>query len=130
MYLRHLVGSVHGIVAAVVEEVSDAVSAEYLDEPLVLGAALVDACKLVARRAESPARGVAQRAYGCGALFAGVDQILGERTQDAVPPRIQLADLAAMPAGSLDDPAGGRIDDGGNSTGLGVEGVLGGLALH
>ena len=82
--LRHLVGGVHGIVAAVVEEVADVVRAEDLDQPLVLGAILVDSGQLVARRAESAARRVAQRADGGGALLAGVDQILGERAHDAV----------------------------------------------
>ena len=45
-------------------------------------------------------------------------------------PRIELADLAAMLAGGLDDPAGGSVDDGGNAAGLGIKGVLRGLALH
>ena len=61
-----------------------------------------------------------------GALLAGVDQVLGERADDAVASGIDLADLAAVLAGGLDHPAGGCVDDGGHAAGLGVEGVLGG----
>ena len=121
-------GGIHRIVAAVVKEVADVVGAEYLDQPLVLGAVLVDSGELVARRAESAARRVAQGADRRGGLLAGVDHVLGERADDAVPSRIELADLAAVLAGGLDDPAGGCIDDGGNSAGLGVEGVFWGRA--
>jgi hypothetical protein len=61
-----------------------------------------------------------------GALLAGVDHVLGERAHDAVASRIELADLASMLAGGLDDPACGGVDDGGNPAGLGVKGVFGG----
>ena len=84
---------VHGIVAAVVEEIADVVRAEYVDQPLVLGAILVDPRELVARRAEGAARRVAQRADGGRALLAGVDHVLGERADDAVAAGIYLADL-------------------------------------
>ena len=56
----HLLRRVHGIVAAVVEEIADVVRAEYVDQALVLGAILVDSGQLVARRAEGAARRVAQ----------------------------------------------------------------------
>ena len=62
--LGHLVRGIHGIVAAVVEEVADVVRPEYLDQPLVLGAVLVYPGELVARRAEGAAGRVAQGADG------------------------------------------------------------------
>ena len=57
--LRDLVGGVHRVAAAVVEEVADVVGFEDLDEPLVLGEVRVQAFELVAGRAEGAARAYA-----------------------------------------------------------------------
>ena len=56
--LRDLEGGVHGVVAAVVEEIADVVRAEDLDQALVFGAVLLEALELEARRAEGTGRGV------------------------------------------------------------------------
>ena len=85
--LRHLVRGVHRVAAAVVEEVADVVRLEDLDQPLVLGAVLVEALELVARGAERAARRVAQRRDGLRAISARrVDHVLGQRAEDAVAP--------------------------------------------
>ncbi len=122
--LRHLVGGVRGIVSAVVEEVTDVVRPEHLDQPLVLGAALLGALQLVAARSERPARRVAQRADRRSRLLRGVDEILGQRADDAVAPGVELPDPALVLARGLDDGAGGGVDRRGYAAGLGVEGVL------
>src|SRR5690348_1327382 len=54
--LRDLEGRVHGVVAAVVEEITDVVGAENLDQPLVFRAVLLEALQLEPCRAEGPGR--------------------------------------------------------------------------
>src|SRR6202035_2740455 len=116
---------IHGIVAAVVEEIADVVRAEYVDQALILRAILIEPRQLVAGRPEGAARRVAQGADGGAALLAGVDQVLGQGADDAVPAGINFADSAAMAARGFYQAAGGSIDDGGHSARLCVESVHG-----
>jgi hypothetical protein len=99
------------------------VRAEHVDQPLVLRAVLFQSLELVAARAERAGRGVLQRGDRARRLATGVDEVLGERADDAVAPGIDLADPFPSLARRLDDPLGGDVDDGGDSAGLGVEGV-------
>ncbi len=122
--LRHLEGGVHRVVATVVKEIADVVSAEDLDQPLVLGAVLIDALELEARRAESPRRRVHQSPDRCGAFAGEIDEVLGERADDSVPAGVKLAYVPRMLHRGLDYAAGRCIDDGGNTAGLSVERVL------
>src|SRR6516165_10030072 len=71
--LRHLERGIHRVVAAVIEEVADVVRFEYRDQPLVLGAVLIDALELEPCRAEGPPGGVPERTDGRTALAADVD---------------------------------------------------------
>ncbi len=57
------------------------------------------------------------------AFLADIDQILGQRTDDAVAARVDLADLAPVLQGGFDHTAGGGIDDRGDPAGLGIEGI-------
>ena len=122
--LGHLVRGVHGIAAAVVEEIADVVGLEHLDQPFVLGAVLVQPLELVTRGAERAARGVAQCRDRLIGLLAGVDHVFGERTDDAVAAGVDLADTIAVPSRSLEHAAGRDVDDGGDPAGLRVESVL------
>ena len=129
--LRDLEAGVGRVAAAVVEEVADVVRLEDLDQALVLGGVVLVLLQLVARRAERARRRVAQGADVGGAFEAGVDQVLGERAEDAVPAGVHLADAALVLAGRLDHSAGRGVDDGGDPAGLGVESVARrGLVLH
>ena len=85
---------------------------------------LLQALELEARRAEgaAPACG-AGRGWSARLSLLTVDQILGQRADDAVAAGIDLADLRAVLAGGLDDAAGGGIDDGGHAAGLGIKRV-------
>ena len=121
--LRHLEAGVGGIVAAVVEKVADVVRTEHVDQPLVLRAVLVEPLQLVSARAERAGRGVLQRGDRGRRLAAGVDEILGQRADDAVAPGIDLADLCTVQTRGLDDPGSARIDDRGHAAGLRVEGI-------
>jgi hypothetical protein len=68
------------------------VRAEHLDQALVVGAILLDALELVAARTERAAWGGLEARDRGGRLLAGVDQVLGERADDAVSPGVDLAD--------------------------------------
>jgi len=65
--LRHLVGRVLRVTAAVVEEIADVMCLEYGNQPLVFGPVLLDAFQLVAAGAKGPA-GVWRRAAMLAAL--------------------------------------------------------------
>ncbi len=67
---------------------------------------------------------MAQALDGGQGLLTGVDHILGQSADDAVPAGICLADLAAVPARRFDHATGRGIDDGGDSAGLGIERIL------
>ena len=56
--LRHLQRGVHGIIAAVIEEVADVVGPEHLDETLVFGAVLLQALEFETGRTEGARTGV------------------------------------------------------------------------
>src|SRR5207253_6617371 len=71
---------------------------------------LLDALQLVARAAEGAARRVAKRTDRSGALLAGVDELLGEGAEDAVAPRVDLADLLAVLARRFDHAGRAGVD--------------------
>ena len=100
--------------------------AEHFDQPFVFGAVLLKAFEFVAAGAERGAGRVAQRGDGARGLAVGVDQVLGQRADDAVAAGIDPADPGAVGAGRFDDAAGRGVDDRGRSPGLGVEGVAAG----
>jgi hypothetical protein len=93
-------------------------------------AVLVDPLELEAGRAERAGGRVAQAADGLAALARDVDQVFLERPDDAVATRIDLADVPTVALGRLDHPGGRRVDDGRDTTGLGIERVLGGGSAH
>ncbi len=122
--LGDLVAGVGGVAAAIVEEVADVVGLEDLDQALVLALVVLQALELVAAGAEAAGRRVAQGGDVLRGLLVGVDQVLGQRADDAVAAGIDIADLVRVLARGLDDAAGGGVDDGGDTAGLGVKGVL------
>src|SRR5205085_11543912 len=94
-----------------------------LDQPLVFAAALLHALQLVAGAAEGAARRVAQLADRGGGLLAGVDEVFVQRAEDAIPARVDLADLLAVPARGLDHARGAGVDDGRDAARLCIERV-------
>ena len=123
--LRHLVGGVLGIPASVVEEVPDIVRAKDVDEPLVLRRRLFQPLELVTARPERAGRGMAERGDRLLRFLAGIDEILGQRADDPVPARVDLAEHFRMATGRLDDSGRRGVDDRGHAAGLGVEDVAG-----
>ena len=121
--LAHLEAGVGRIAAAVVEEVADAVRLEDLDQALVLAPVLLERLELVAAGAEGARGRGAQRRDRLGRLQAGVDQLFGERAEDAVAAGVDGADAVGVPARRFDHAAGRGVDDRGDAAGLGVEGI-------
>ncbi len=121
--LGHLVGRVHRVAAAVIEEIADVVGLEDLDEPLVLRAVLVDAPELVARRPEGAARRIPEPCDRAGALGARVDHVLGQRADDAIAPGVNLADTVPVFPRRLDHAASRGIDDRGHAARLRIKRV-------
>src|SRR5882762_5765681 len=100
---------------AVVEEVAGVVRPEYLDQPLVMRPTLVDAFQLVTARPERTARCRLEPRDRRRGLATGIDQVFGERADDAVASGVDLADAVSVPARGLDHPRGTRVDDCGYS---------------
>ena len=94
---------------------------EDLDQPLVLTRVVLELLELVARRTERTRWGMSQGTDRCCRLLARVDEILGQRSDDAVSAGVHLPDLVLVLAGGLDDPAGGSVDDSGDAARLGIE---------
>ena len=126
--LADLEAGVGRVAAAVVEEVADVVGLEDLDQALVLAPMRLQRLELVAARAERARRRGTQRRDRRGGFLAGVDQLLGQRADDAVAAGVDLADLVLVRPRGLDHPAGRGVDDGGHTARLCVERVL--LASH
>jgi len=84
------------------------------------------------KRAEpnAPTGCVPQAADRGGALAPEVDQILGERADDAVAPGVHFADVPGSAQRGLDDAARRRIDHSRDAARLGVEGVSLSGILH
>ena len=120
---RHLVGGVHRVVAAVVEEIADVVRPEDLDKALILGPVFLDAPELVTCRPESTTGRMPQRCNRARALLVGIDHVLGQRADDAVATGIDVGDLVPVFPRGFDHPAGGGVDDGGYASRLRVERV-------
>src|SRR5207248_2197554 len=121
--LRHLETRVGRLVAAVEDEVADVVRPEDFAQAHVLRAALVQALQLVAARAECACGRVQQCGDRARRLLARVDQIFGQRADDAVAPRIDLADFRLVLARRFDDRGSACVDDGGHAARLRVESV-------
>ena len=82
--LGDLVAGIHGVVAAVVEEVADVVLLEDLKNTLVIGIVYVRISQLVAAGAQSRGRGVAQKSQLVAVFLVDIIQIVVQQTLDAV----------------------------------------------
>ena len=90
---------------------------------LVLRAVSLEAFQLVAAGAECAGRRMFQRGDRGSRFPAGVDQVLGQRADDAVAACVHLADLVLVLARCLDHAGGRCVDHRGNAARLCVEGI-------
>jgi hypothetical protein len=123
--LRNFQAGIGRVAAAVIKEVTDVVRLEHVDQALVLRRVVFEFFQLEARRAERTRGRVTQRADGGGGFLAGVDQVFCQSADDAVAAGVQLSDTIFVTAAGLDDTGCRRVDDSGDTAGLGVESVAG-----
>ena len=109
--LRDLKTGIRRVAAAVIEEVPNMVRLENLQEPVIRRAVVLKAWQLVARRAEGAPRGMWEPCDDGSRLLARVDQLFGQRAEDAIAARVDCADLLRMLARGLNDPGCTRVDD-------------------
>src|SRR4030067_654473 len=96
--------------------------------PVIFARVAPQALAFVGHGADRAARGMAQGGDRPDGILAGVDQVFGERTDDAVAAGVYRADFFLVLACGLDNAGGRGIDDGGHAAGLGVEGIYGAFA--
>ena len=82
--LGDFVAGIHGVVAAVVEEVADVVLLKDFDDALIVGFILGGVLEFIAAGAERGGGGILHKGELTGALFAHVDDVVIEDTADAV----------------------------------------------
>ena len=116
-----LVGRVHRVVAADVEEIADIVGPKHVDHPLEV--LLLPFAELVAAGADRAGRGrKPQQRHFFRRLGGKIEQLLLEHALDAMPGPIDGADLTERP-GRLEDPLQTAIDNRGRSATLGHDEV-------
>src|SRR5690606_26686693 len=113
--LGNLQAGVCRIAAAVIEEVTNIMGLEYVDQTLVFSAVGFQAFQLVTARAESTGRRVAQGSDVFRRLEAGIDQVLGQGANNAIAASIDFTDAVRMLARSFNHPGSGGVDDCGYS---------------
>ena len=113
----YLVAGVHGVVAAVIEEVAHVILLEYLKNTLVVGVIFFGIGHLVAAGAELGGGGVHEQAELVGILLAHVVELVLEHALDAVGGAVDLRDAVCVKR-SPDDAVGAGVDDGGRTSGL------------
>ncbi len=115
--LGDLVAGVHGVVAAVVEEVAHIVLFENLQDALVVSVVHVGIGNLIAAGAKLGGGGVEQQLQLLGILLAHVIQLVVEDTLDTVGRAVDSGDVGAVQGGA-DDAVGAGVDDGSRAAGL------------
>ena len=109
--LGDLVAGIHGVVAAVVEEVADVVLLEHLQDLDVVGLVHIGVGQLVAAGAQRGGGGVLQEAQLLGILQPHIEQAVSQHALDAVLRAQHLRDGAGLQR-RVDDAVGAGIDDG------------------
>ena len=115
--LADLVAGVHGVVAAVIEEVADVVLLEDLQDALVIGVVLLGVGNLIAAGAQGRGGGVLHQPQLLGVLQTHVKQPVVQHALDAVLCAQHLGDAAGFQRG-VNDAVGAGVDDGSGAAGL------------
>ena len=112
-----LVAGVHGVIAAVIEEVAHVVLFEDLQDPLVVRVIHLGIRHLVAAGAQFGGRGVQQKTELLRIFLIHYIQTVRQNALDAVGCTVDLGDLLRFQSG-LDHAVGAGIDHGGGTAGL------------
>ena len=115
--LGNLVAGVHGVVAAVVEEVADVVLLKDLQDALVVGVVHIGIGNLIAAGAQGGGGGVEHIGKLRGIFLVHDHELIVQDALDAVEGTVDLGDVFVLQAG-FDDAVGGAVDDGRRTAGL------------
>ena len=115
--LGDLVAGVHGVVAAVVEEIADIMLLEHLENTLIIGVVHIGIGDLVAAGAERRGGGVLQQLQLARVLLAHVEQAVGKHALDAVLRAVDGGDAVGVKR-RADHAVGAGVDDRGRAAGL------------
>ena len=115
--LGDLVAGIHGVVAAVVEEVANVVLLEHGENLLIIGLVLVGILQLVAAGAQRRGGGVLHQGQLVRIFLGKIEQVVVQQTHDAVLHRVNIRDHVALQRG-LDRAVGGSVNDGRRAAGL------------
>ncbi len=114
---RDLVAGIHGVVAAVVAEITHVVLLEDLKDALVVGVVDVGIGNLVAAGAERGGGGIGQAVELCAVFLVHAQKLVVQNALDAVVRAVDLRDAVGIKRGA-DDAVSGRIDNGRRAAGL------------
>ena len=115
--LGDLVAGVHGVVAAVVEEVAHVVFLEDLQDALVVGVVLVGIGQLIAAGAQGRGGGVLEQLQLGGVLLTHIVELVLQHALDAVGGAQHPGDAVGLQSG-LDGALGAGVDDRRGAAGL------------
>ena len=115
--LIDLVAGVHGVVAAVIEEIAHVVLLEHLQNALIVGVVQLRVGDLVPAGAESGGGGVFQQAQLLGILLSHVEQSVIQDAHDTVLRTQHLCDSAGLQR-RVDHAVGTGVDNGSGAAGL------------
>src|SRR5262245_46966777 len=108
--LGDLETGIRRVAAAIIEEVSNMVRLENLQQPVIRRAVVLKAWQLVARGAEGASRGMREPRNRGSRLLARVDQLFRQRAEDTMTARVDSVDLARILACRLNHPSRARVD--------------------
>ena len=115
--LGNFVAGVHGVVAAVVEEVTDVVLLEDLQDALIIGVVHIGIGDLIAAGAQGGRRGVEHMLQLSGIFLVHDHQLVVQNALDAVERTVHLGNVGIFQSG-LDDAVGGAVNDRRGAAGL------------
>ena len=115
--LIDLIAGIHGVVAAVIEEVADVVLLEHLQDAAIIGIVHLGVRDLVAAGAQGGGGGVLQQTQLLGILQTHVEQAIAENALDAVLRAQHLSDDAGF-QGRVNDAVSAGVDHRRRPTGL------------
>ena len=119
--LGDLVAGVHGVVAAVVEEIAHVVLLEDLQNTLIVGVVHIGVGDLVAAGTQLGGGGVQQQLQLPGVLLAHVIELVVQNALDAVGRAVDRGDVRAVQRGA-DHAVRAGVDDRGGASGLAEDG--------
>ena len=115
--LGDLVAGVHGVVAAVIAEITDVIFLEDLKDALVVGVVDIGIGDLVAAGAERGRRGIGQAVKLGTVFFVHAEQLVVENALNAVIRAVDLGDAVGIER-SADNTVSRCVDDGRRAAGL------------